>query len=233
MTEATFIKGSCANKFSKKTKPRIFYISNKAITYHNGIPSVAAALKQCLERDEDDTVILCSNLMDVDRTRTSLNLLEMPSELYVPYLENEIPSIQRKKELLEGSGGSIIVSDYRSFRGCESSHCIIFTDLENPIAGTIMAEMLSRTMVDLDIIALPQTDATNPIPTNPIQTAFITWTHRGLVDSITVDFQNEDESSITFDIQLPTKTESVKIETMEFDFSLSYYSMEIQQSKIQ
>ena len=88
-----------------------------------------------------------------------------------------------------------------------------------------MAEMLSRTMVDLDIIALPQTDATNPIPTNPIQTAFITWTHRGLVDSITVDFQNEDESSITFDLQLPTKTEPVKIETMEFNFSLSYLSL--------
>ena len=48
VTEATFVEGSCANKFSKKTKPRIFYISNKAITYHNGIPSVAAALKQCL-----------------------------------------------------------------------------------------------------------------------------------------------------------------------------------------
>ena len=223
VTKATFVKGLCANKLHKDLKPRIFYLTNQSITNHNGIPSVAAALKQCLENhDKNDIVILCSSLIDVGRSITALNVLGEPSEEYVPYLKDKVPSIQDKKELLKSSAGSILVSDYRSVRGCEASHCIILTSLTNPIAGTIMAEMLSRAMVNLDFIVLPKTDAVPSVP-NPIQMAFDTWLQRGLVESTIVEFHDEDESTVTFNLQQSTQMKSVEIEIIGFDFDLSHY----------
>ena len=223
VTEATFVAGSCANKFHKDSKPRIFYLTNQSITNRNGIPSVAAALKQCLENhDVDDTVILCSSLLDVDRAKGALKVLGRPSEEYIPYIKGEIPSEKKKKELLDKiSGGSTLLSDYRSYRGCEASYSIIFIDKNRPIAGTIMAEMLSRAMVDLDIIVLPNDDAITSIP-NPIQMAFDTWLQRDLIEPTTVEFHDEDESTATFNLQKPTQTKSVKIDIIGCDFDLSY-----------
>ena len=170
--------------------------------------------------------------MNVGRTITALKILNKPSEEYVPYLKDEFPSVDKKKELLDNiSGGSILISDYRSFRGCEASHCIVFSDLENPIAGTIMAEMLSRTMVYVDFIVLPKKNAISFI-SNPIQIAFDTWKKRGLVESIAVEFHDKDESSVIFNLQQQTQLKSVTIETLGFNFDLSD-TIENEESKSQ
>ena len=65
-----------------------------------------------------------------------------------------------------------------------------------------MAEMLSRTMANLDIIVSlnnPPASSTS----NPIQAAIKTWQSRGWVESTTVNFfdKDEDESSITMTLR--------------------------------
>ena len=92
----------------------------------------------------------------------------------------------------------MLVSDYRSFRGCESSHSIIFADYEKP---NILAEMLSRTMADLDII-IPLKHPSTHLVSNPIQTSIKTWERRGWVESTTVHYKEDDENKSVITITL-------------------------------
>ena len=204
ITEITFIKGLCGNKFSKDSKPRLYYFTEDSFAKHDGIPSMEAVLDLCLgQRQEEDVVIMCNTIMEVNLVQSALKIMKKTSVQYVPYLRNTFPTTEQKQDLLEKLNSDnelILLTDYRSFRGCEASHSIILTDLDKPIGSNIMAEMLSRTMADLDFIALPKknTDMDKCTYVNPIETAFDTWKKRGLVQTTTVKFHDEDESSITF-----------------------------------
>ena len=221
-TNFTFIKGTCGNKFSKDSKPRIYNFTQDSFEKHHGIPSMVAVLDQCLEeRKEDDVVILVNNMAEVNLVQSALEYLKKTSVQYVPYLRNKFPTTEEKQDLLEELNSDnelILLSDYRSFRGCEASHSIILTDFDKPIGSNIMAEMLSRTMADLDFIVLPKKDPTcyfNPITNffniiaetfyalpkkivNPIKKSFDTWKEDGLVQTTTVKFSSENRFSIFF-----------------------------------
>ena len=203
VTNVTFIKGFSGNKFSKDSKPRIYFFTEDSFTKHHGIPSMAAVLQRCLEeRQEEDVVIFCNNLIELNLVQSALESIKKASVLYVPYLKNIFPTAEEKNKLLknlDSNSNLILLTDYRAFRGCEASHSIILTDLDKPIGANIMAEMLSRTMADLDFIALPKKNQTSYV--NPIKTAFDTWQTRGLVQATTVKFHDEDESCITFKLQ--------------------------------
>ena len=76
-----------------------------------------------------------------------------------------------------------------------------------------MAEMLSRTMANLDIIvSLKNPPASSA--SNPIQAAIKTWQRRGWVESKTVNFfdKDEDESSITMRLRSIEKKTPVEKE---------------------
>ena len=64
-----------------------------------------------------------------------------------------------------------------------------------------MAEMLSRTMADLDIIISLKHPATHLI-SNPIQTSIKTWERRGWVESTTVHSKEDDENKSIITITL-------------------------------
>ena len=203
VTNVKFTTGTCGNKFSKDSKPRIYFFTEDSLSKHHGIASMAAAFQQCLkERQEEDVVILCNNLMEVILVQSALGSIKKESVLYVPYLKNIFPTPEEKNNLLDdldSNSNLILLTDYRAFRGCEASHSIILTDLDKPIGANIMAEMLSRTMADLDFIALPKKNQTSYV--NPIKTAFDTWQTRGWVQATTVKFHDEDESCITFKLE--------------------------------
>lgn len=207
-TKASFIPSLCGNKFSQDAKPHIYFVSNAAMTTHNGIPSIRVLLDQCLgERGEEDVVILCSTTKDASIAKSALDNLGKTSRLYIPYLKGKCSSSDVKKKLLkdlESDRNLVLISDYRSFRGCEAAHTIIFSDHKKP---NIMAEMLSRTMAHLDIIvSLKNLSA---LPAGPIKTAFNTWERRGLVDSTTINFFDEDASFVTITLRDHSKVEKV------------------------
>ena len=199
-TNVTFIKGTCGNKFSKDSKPRIYNFTQDSFEKHNGIPSMMAVLKQCLkERKEDDVVILVNNMVEVNLVQSALHILKKTSKEYVPYLRNKFPTTEQKQDLLEELNSDnelILLSDYRSFRGCEASHSIILTDFDKPIGSNIVAEMVSRAMADLDVIALPKKNPNSYA--NPIKQTFDTWEKDGLVQTTTVKFDFEKRFSLYF-----------------------------------
>ena len=224
ITEVTFIKGLCGNNFSKDSNPRIYYFTLESFAKHHGIPSMTTVLNQCLgERLEEDVVILCNNLREINLVQSALDVMGKASMQYIPYLRNIFPTAKQKQELLDelnSDNDLILLTDYRSFRGCETSHSIILTDFDKPIGANIMAEMLSRTMADLDFVALPKKkNLTSYV--NPIETAFDTWKKRGSVQTTTVKFHDEDESSIKFNLHDSCKLNAVEIKIPHSGFILS------------
>ena len=226
ITNSTFISGRCGNTLISRAKPRIYLLSNDSVLKHQGIPSIAVVLKQCLdERDEKDVVILCNSILDVNRTKAALDLWKKPFAEYVPYLRRTVPASSQKNYILNelsSNTDTIVVSEYRGFRGCEASHSIIFLDFENPIPGGIMAEMLSRTLVDVDFIALPRKEPTPGAPIkNIIEDTFNTWISQDLIETRNIEFHDEDKFSITFSItDSSQKSTLVEIEEPEAGFIL-------------
>ena len=214
ITKASFIPGLCGNKFTQDAKPRIYFTSSDATKKYHSIPAIQVILGQCFdERCEEDVVILCTSLEDASIVKAALDNLKKAFKLYIPYLMGECPSSDDKKHILndlESDSNLVLISDYRSYRGCEVSHSIIFSDQKKP---NIMAEMLSRTMANLDIIVSlnnPPASSTS----NPIQAAIKTWQSRGWVESTTVNFfdKDEDESSITMRLRSIEKKTPVEKE---------------------
>ena len=213
ITKFSFIKGSCSNKFSKASKPKIYFIDEQSFSKHHGIPSMALVLQRCLgEKKEDDVAILCSDLDEVNLVQSALDTLEgKRSRIYVPSLEDRIPTSKEKKGLLndlDSNNKLIVISDYRAFRGCETSHSIIITDLEEPLGANIFAEMLSRTIVDLDFVALPKKKSLSS--SNQIEKIFNEWKQRDWVENITVLFKYEYETDIAFQFNSPPLEEIIQ-----------------------
>ena len=229
ITEATFVTGQCGNEHQNYTKPQIYMVSNKSISKYQGIPSIAAIFEQFVSELSNDVVILCNSLLEVDLAREALGVCKQQSLEYVPHLRRTIPSSVQKQDILNKMSSDsdiILISEYRAFRGCEASHCIIFIDLENPIPGNIMAEMLSRTMVDLDFIVLPRKEnGLHPID-HLIEKTFDTWESRGWVETTHVKLQSDYETAITFKLQdtQNAKSKPIEIEKPESGFILPEYS---------
>ena len=223
ITKSSFIQGLCGNKLKQDAKPRIYFVSQDAMNSHNGIPSIQVILGQCFaERCEEDSIVMCSSLEDACIVNTALFNLCKPSKLYIPYLREECPSSSDKKRLLkvlESDTNIVLVSDYRSFRGCESSHSIIFADYEKP---NILAEMLSRTMADLDII-IPLKHPSTHLVSNPIQTSIKTWERSGWVESTTVHYKEDDvnKSVITITLHDSNLKEDKEIEVEKPSISIA------------
>ena len=229
VTEATFIIGRCCHQHRNNTKPQIYLVSNESISKYQGIPSIAAVFEQCVSKPSDDVVILCNSLLEVDMAKEALGVCKRRFLEYVPHLRRTIPLSVQKQDLLNKMSSDsdiILISEYRAFRGCEASHCIIFIDFENPVPGNIMAEMLSRTMVDLDFIVLPRKE-NGLYPTDHlIKKTFDTWESRGWVETTHVKLQSDYETAITFKLQdtQNTKSKSIKIKKPESGFILPEYS---------
>ena len=208
ITNFIYIKGVCSNSFRKDSKPKINFIDEDSFSRHRGIPSMALVLQECLEKNKNDVAILCSSLYEVELVKSALDTLEGKRSIqYIPYLESRLPTSNEKQttiEKLDFEGNLILISDYRSFRGCETSHSIIITDLEEPNSPNLIAEMVSRTMVDLDFVALPKENRSPH--SNQIEAIFEAWETRNYIEKTIVTIEKEDESKIIFQFQSSQRT---------------------------
>ena len=199
ITDFSFIKGTCSNDFRKVIKPKIYFINEESYSKYHGIPSMALVLQRCFdERDEDDVAILCSNLDEADLVQSALTLKAKKLRRYTPYLENRFPTTEDKLSLLDDLNSNrklVLITDYRSFRGCETSHSIIITNLELSFGANIFVEMLSRTIVDLDFVALPKKQSSS---NNPIEDIFHEWKELEWAEHTTVEFVHDRGSKIHF-----------------------------------
>ena len=189
ITNYRYFKGSSDNNlFDKDSKPIIYYINKDSFDNDLIITSMKLVLKQCLGRKKDDVVLLCNNLHEVNLVTLALDELKENTVRYIPYLQKFYPTSEFKQSIIDQiKPGSILISDYRSYRGCKASHSITITDFSKP-SNTIV-EMTSRTVAYLDIIVFPQIEASTSI--NPIESALTKWNKHGLVEHITVEVYKE------------------------------------------
>ena len=208
-TKTTFIESEHCNELpNENSKPMVYYIDEESFSKHQGIPSMKLVLRTCLERDANNVVILCNNQNEAILIESVLNDSDLECwkvESYIPYLKGVIPKLDDKKRVLkELDERSIIVSDYRSFRGCEASHSIIVVDPNNPVSDNIMVEMISRTIAYLDFVVLP-----TKAPSPGDNLAISSFTE--LVQYTNIEFSNKKKSEIEFKIQHPSGTSVVKV----------------------
>ena len=227
ITDFSFIKGTCSNDFRKVIKPKIYFINEESYSKYHGIPSMALVLQRCFdERDEDDVAILCSNLDEADLVQSALTLKAKKLRRYTPYLENRFPTTKDKLSLIDDLNSNrklVLITDYISFRGCETSHSIIITNLEPSFGANIFPEMLSKRIVDLDFVALPKKQSSS---SNHIENIFGEWKTRKWTEHSIVEFENEYETEISFQINTSNATEQIiiKKEPSTTDFTYTQRS---------
>ncbi|XP_066929868.1 uncharacterized protein [Clytia hemisphaerica] len=230
-TTFTYMKGKCGHSFASFLKPRIFHFT-KAFTplFAWFLPILAATLEFCLnERKEDEVVVLCEDICQVQMVKYTLERIHKRPIAYAPYLTGEYPQDihKMKKKFVKNldKKETVLISDYRSVRGLEMAHTIIFVDPENEANAHFLIEAITRTITNLDVIS------TKPFPQNPstsIERAFqkyVDWTlaikthvesSKDAEDLLKVRFQyNEKDGS------KQTKMISQKLTDFSFDVSQS------------
>ncbi|XP_066917267.1 uncharacterized protein [Clytia hemisphaerica] len=230
-TTYTYMKGKCGHSFASFLKPRIFHFT-KTFTplFAWFLPILAAVLQFCLnERKEDEVVVLCEDMCQVQMVQYALERIHKRPIAYAPYLTGEYPQdihkIKEKfiKNLDEME--TVLISDYRSVRGLEMAHTIIFVDPENEANAHFLIEAITRTITNLDVIS------TKPFPQNPstsIERAFQKYVDGTLAIKTLVESSKDAEDLLKVRFQYnekdgsqQTKIISQKLTNFNFDISQS------------
>uniref|UniRef100_A0A7M5XJR0 Uncharacterized protein n=1 Tax=Clytia hemisphaerica TaxID=252671 RepID=A0A7M5XJR0_9CNID len=230
-TTYTYMKGKCGHSFASFLKPRIFHFT-KAFTplFAWFLPILASIIQFCLnERKEDEVVLLCEDICQVQMVQYALERIHKRPIAYAPYLTGEYPQdIHKMKEKFVKNLDemeTVLISDYRSVRGLEMAHTIIFVDPENEASAHFLVESITRTITNLDVIS------TKPFPQNPstsIERAFQKYVDGTLAVKTHVESSKdaEDLLKIQFhynekDGSKQTKIVSQKLTDFSFDVSKS------------
>uniref|UniRef100_A0A7M5V3L9 Uncharacterized protein n=1 Tax=Clytia hemisphaerica TaxID=252671 RepID=A0A7M5V3L9_9CNID len=158
-TTYTYMKGKCGHSFGSSLKPRIFRFTKAfAPLFAWFLPILAAILQFCLnERKEDEVVVLCEDICQVKMVQYALERIQKRPIAYAPYLTGEYPQdIHKMKEKFVKNLDemeTVLISDYRSVRGLEMAHTIIFVDPENEANAHFLIEAITRTITNLDVIS--------------------------------------------------------------------------------
>uniref|UniRef100_A0A7M6DMW9 Uncharacterized protein n=1 Tax=Clytia hemisphaerica TaxID=252671 RepID=A0A7M6DMW9_9CNID len=230
-TTYTYMKGKCGHSFGSFLKPRIFHFT-KAFTplYAWFLPILAAILQFCLnERKEEEVVVLCEDICQVKMVQYALERIHKRPIAYAPYLTGEYPQdIHKMKEKFVKNLDemeTVLISDYRSVRGLEMAHTIIFVDPENEANAHFLVEAITRTITNLDVIS------TKPFSQNAstsIERAFRKYVDGTLAIKTHVESSKDAEDLLRVQFQYnekdgskQTKIISQKLTDFSFDVSQS------------
>ncbi len=225
------MKGKCGHSFMSRLKPRLFNFT-KVFTplFAWFLPILAATLQFCLnERKEEEVVVLCEDICQVQMVRYALEKIHKRPVEYAPYLTGKYPQdIGKMKEKLVKSLNefkTVLISDYRSVRGLEVAHTIIFVDPESEANAHFLIEAITRTITNLDIIS------TKPFPQNPstsIERAFQKYVEGNLVTSTQVESSKDAEDLLK--IQFYYKEKDGSQQTQIVSQKLADFSFDVSQS---
>jgi len=165
--ETKFVKGICGTKIKSNFKPQLIFLNNNFSFVSEVSGNVLATIleKFCLQHDQRTTLI-CNNLNEVTLATFALETIGRQFIEYAPYLKGTLPSREQKVSIVEKLNNNInspLVTDYRSFRGCETEHCVLFIDPNETFANHVMIEVMTRATAKLDIIVYPSAKLTKSI----------------------------------------------------------------------
>uniref|UniRef100_A0A7M5UGY3 Uncharacterized protein n=1 Tax=Clytia hemisphaerica TaxID=252671 RepID=A0A7M5UGY3_9CNID len=232
-TTYTYMKGKCGHSFGSFLKPRIFYFT-KAFTplFAWFLPILAATLQFCLdERKEDEVVVLCEDICQVKMVQYALERIHKRPIAYAPYLTGEYPQdIHKMKETFVKNLDemeTVLISDYRSVRGLEMAHTIIFVDPEKEANAHFLVEAITRTITNLDVIS---TKPFSQTASTSIERAFQKYVDGTLAIKTHVESSKDAEDLLKVQFKYnekdgskQTKIISQKLTDLSFDVSQSLY----------
>ena len=191
-TKISFIESECGISLSSPTKPKLHLLSS-SLTSYESIVCLSVVLENCI-RDAEKVVIICTSKDQVETMKMALDRIDLkkPYHIYTPYLLGPLPESQQKSEIIKASNSTnfILVTDYRSFRGCEAEKCIMLIDLNELIGPNIFVEILTRGVAYLNILVTPRNKSNAASNTSKVMKKVLReWKERQLVSEVFVDLQ--------------------------------------------
>ena len=214
-TKTSFIESKCGISFCSPTKPKLHLFSSSLNSYES-IVCLSVVLENCI-RDAEKIVIICTSKDQVETMKMALDRidLEKPYHIYIPYLLGPLPESQQKSEIIKASNSTnfILVTDYRSFRGCEAEKCIMLMDLNELIGPNIFVEILTRAVAYLNILVTPINKTNVASNTSKVMSKVLSeWREKQMVSEVFVELQADRTRNINqIDVKI---TESEMTETL-------------------
>ena len=192
-TKISFIESKCGISFCSPTKPKLHLFSS-SLTSYQSIVCLSVVLGNCI-RDAEKVVIICTSKDQVETMKMALDRIDLkkPYHIYIPYLLGPLPESQQKSEIIKASNltNFILVTDYRSFRGCEAEKCIMVIDLNELIGPNIFVEILTRAVAYIDILVTPRnkSNAASNTSKKVMSKVLSEWREKQLVSEVFVELQ--------------------------------------------
>ena len=214
-TKISFIESKCGISFCSPTKPRLHLFSSSLASCESNV-CLSLVLGNCI-KDAEKVVIVCTSKEQVETMKMALDRIDLKKcyHIYIPYLLGPLPESQQKSTIIKASNSTnfILVTDYRSFRGCEAEKCIMFIDLNEQIGPNIFVEILTRAVAYLDILVTPRNKTNAASNTSKVMSKVLSeWRERQLISEVFVDLQADRTRNIKqIDVKI---TESGVTETL-------------------
>ena len=191
-TKISFIETTCGHAMCCPTKPRLYLFSSSLSSFESNV-CLSLVLESCI-KDADKVVINCTSKHQVETMKIALERINSKKQhyVYIPYLLGPLPSSQDKLEIVQAliDTDFVLISDYRSFRGCEAEKCVMLIDLNEDIGANIYVEILTRGLGYLDILVIPRTKGNAPSNTSKVMDNVLNkWKGNNLVSEVCVELQ--------------------------------------------
>ena len=157
-TKYQYLRGVSGHDINSHTKPQLVHLPEEFDYNLESICLLGAVLEKiCLDENHHTTVI-CNDKQELYMVKKALGTLGKEYVEYADYLRGSLPDRQRKLDILQklSEDSFILVTDYRSFRGCETDHCVTFVRPEESYTDHVLIEILTRAITKIDLIVYPQ-----------------------------------------------------------------------------
>eukprot|EP00111_Clytia_hemisphaerica_P010221 TCONS_00029870-protein len=160
-TKYKYPRGASGHDINSHSKPQILYLPEEFDYNLESICLLGAVFDRiCLDENHHCTII-CNDKQELSMVKKALRTLGRDYVDYADYLKGLLPDRKRKLDVMQklSEDSFILVTDYRSFRGCETDHCVTFVRPEESYTDHVLIEILTRAITKIDLIVYPQTAA--------------------------------------------------------------------------
>jgi len=211
-SKSKFAEGDCGT-ISSKIKPKLIYLPDD---FTLDIPESCRIFTQVLEelilKSSQKTTFICNDVKEITFIKYALETLKHPKPIiYAPYLLGQLPGSKEKRIIvgrLNNEVGSHLITDYRSFRGCETSNCISIVDPNEKYANHVLIEVITRATSKLDLFVIASSKSKDE-SSSCWSKILADWSDCDLVEKIEVQIKPHKMSK--FNLSFGSHSETVKV----------------------
>ena len=169
-SKSNFVYGECSSICSPINSRLIYLPNDFSVENSKFFRIFAKLLEELTLKSYQKISFICNNINEITLVKYALELCQYPSITYAPYLLGRLPNSEEKREVvkrLNNEVGSHLITDYRSFRGCETSNCFSFVDLNEKFASHVLIEVITRATSKLDLVVFPSSPSSSTSSLSP------------------------------------------------------------------